>query len=44
MNIDVRMNIDGRELPTLLRTFRPLLRDVRVDELQERAALVMVDG
>jgi hypothetical protein len=32
------MNIDGRELPTLRRMFRPLLRDVRVDELQERAA------
>jgi hypothetical protein len=31
------MKIDGRELPMLL-------RDVRVDELQERAALVMVDG
>ena len=38
------MKIDGRELPMLLRTFRPLLRDVRIDELQERAALVMVDG
>jgi hypothetical protein len=38
------MKIDGRELPMLLRTFRPLLTDVRVDELQERAALVMVDG
>jgi hypothetical protein len=38
------MRIDGRELPTPLRTLRPLLRDARVDELQERAALVMVDG
>jgi hypothetical protein len=38
------MKIDGRELPMLLRTFRSLLRDVRIDELQERAALVMVDG
>lgn len=32
------MNIDGRELPTLLRTLRPLLRDARADKLQESAA------
>jgi hypothetical protein len=40
----LRIKIDGRELPMLLRTFRPLLKDVRVDELQERGELVMVDG